>query len=84
MTNKSLATELKKWRSGKGLTLSDAEYQTKINRATLQRYETREGGIPNGDNMLRIAKALNVTTDEVLEFARFDKEYRTKQKDQQV
>ena len=84
MTSTSLAVELKKWRLGARLTLLEAERQTNIHRNTLQRYEAREGGLPKAVNLLRLAKVLNLTPEEVLKLAQNDKSLRAKQKDQQV
>ncbi|GAK31318.1 hypothetical protein WOSG25_090150 [Weissella oryzae SG25] len=82
MTSKSLAVELKNWRTAERLTLLQAQERTNIHRNTLQRYEHREGGIPKAENIIRLAKVLKMDLETVLRLAMYDKELNTKKKDQ--
>ncbi|TYC47987.1 XRE family transcriptional regulator [Weissella muntiaci] len=82
--DKSLANALKSWRMERQFSVQAAADYAQMKRQTFARFENRSGGEPSSENMLRMAKILDVDPEEILRLAKFDKQCRAKQKDQQA
>jgi transcriptional regulator with XRE-family HTH domain len=67
MKNKELAQKIKELRTRKGLSQEKLAETAQINLRTIQRIEGGETE-PRGDTLKRIANALNVTPDELIDW----------------
>lgn len=68
MKNTEIAQKVKELRSRKGFSQEQLAESAEINLRTVQRIESGETE-PRGDTLKRIAKALNVTPDELIDWA---------------
>lgn len=68
MKNTDISKKLKELRSRKGLSQEQLSDIAKINLRTVQRIESGETE-PRGDTLKRIALALNITPDELIDWA---------------
>lgn len=67
-----IGTNLKTIRERKDLTIRDVNKKTKIATGTISNYE-RSKSVPNIENLMKLAKAYDVTTDEILGMYNIDK-----------
>ena len=68
MKNFDLAKKIKELRSRKGYSQDDLAEYSQLSLRTIQRIENGETE-PRGDTLKRLAKALNVTPDEMIDWA---------------
>ena len=64
--NHSLASKIKDLRNRKGFSQEQLAEESKLSLRTVQRIEKGDS-IPRGDTLIRLASALNVTPDDLLE-----------------
>ncbi|WP_316816746.1 helix-turn-helix domain-containing protein [Pedobacter nyackensis] len=68
MKNTELAKKIKELRTRKGLSQDELAIASQLNLRTIQRIESGETE-PRGDTLKRMAKALEVTSDELIDWA---------------
>lgn len=68
MKNTELAKKIKELRTRKGLSQDELATTSQLNLRTIQRIESGETE-PRGDTLKRLAKALEVTPDELIDWA---------------
>ena len=68
MKNNDLAKKIKELRTRKGFSQDELAETAQINLRTVQRIESGETE-PRGDTLQRLAMALNVTSDELIDWA---------------
>jgi transcriptional regulator with XRE-family HTH domain len=68
MKNNELAKKIKELRTRKGLSQDELATAAQLNLRTIQRIESEETE-PRGDTLKRLAKALEVTADELIDWA---------------
>jgi uncharacterized Tic20 family protein len=77
MGNKELAASVKEFRKINGLSQEQLAENSGLSLRTVQRIENGETD-PRGDTLIRLAKALKVTTEELIDFCVYeDKSYLT-------
>ncbi|WKK67065.1 helix-turn-helix domain-containing protein [Lutimonas zeaxanthinifaciens] len=77
MDNSQLAIRIKELRSQKGMSQEFLAEESGLSLRTIQRVEKGESN-PTGDSLKRLANALNITPDDLLDWAiREDKKYLT-------
>lgn len=68
--NQTLSQAIKDWEAQNRFNTYESAISIGIPRGTLNRYRAGSGGFPEGKNLILLAKALNVSVEDILMLAK--------------